>query len=388
MNNDCLKNKKMKRVFSERTIEQFNEALRLALSGADTCTTISADDVKNILSLARSQDVFQLACYGIIKQGFSVPAEEELYTASGIYLYKQNEYLLEKTRQVLDSEHIPYVPLKGAVIKELYPKPWMRSSCDVDILVHEENIERAIDALVKGGFVTDGKREYHDISLYYGGFHLELHFNICENIPRIDNVLERVWKYVHLKTGYEYRENNAFLMFHILAHMLYHFLKGGSNIKQFVDIWLMRKNELFTEEELLPFLQECRLERFYGVICEVTDIWFEGKTPTGLSTRIEKQIISGGVAGGRVNTDKVNIFIDGGRNKHILHLAFLPFREMQWIYPELRKYPFLLPYYYCKRVLSKTIGKERNRAKEIMQADTNGSDASEELDLLDKMGLH
>ena len=84
----------------------------------------------------------------------------------------------------LSKNKIDHIPLKGSVIRKLYPEPWMRTSCDIDVLVHENDIERAENLLCeKLGYTSKGERDYHDISMYSDtGVHLELHFNIKENI--------------------------------------------------------------------------------------------------------------------------------------------------------------------------------------------------------------
>ncbi|MBO4954226.1 MAG: nucleotidyltransferase family protein, partial [Clostridia bacterium] len=36
---------------------------------------------------------------------------------------------------------IDFMPLKGAVIRQYYPEPWMRTSCDIDIHVKKDRLE-------------------------------------------------------------------------------------------------------------------------------------------------------------------------------------------------------------------------------------------------------
>ena len=51
--------------------------------------------------------------------------------------YMQLNYEYEQVCQVLEQEKIPFIPLKGSVLRNDYPEPWMRTSCDVDILQQE-----------------------------------------------------------------------------------------------------------------------------------------------------------------------------------------------------------------------------------------------------------
>ena len=235
-----------------------------------------------------------------------------------------------------------------------------------------------------------GEREYHGVSLYYGEAHLELHFNICENFQRIDRVLNRVWENVEKVSEYEYRETPAFFAFHNVAHFLYHFLRGGCNIKQLLDLWLMRKEGFYEEKEILSFLSKCRLKKFYNIICEETEVLFDNKEPTDMTMAIEKHIFLGGIAGGKDSADIISIIMGGGKWKYFINSLFIPFREMKWHYPILRKYPVLLPFYYCKRLIVKTVGSERRRAKSLINTNIKMRDAGEDdiINLLEKMGLN
>lgn len=371
--------------YSDKAIELFHALLRSAISTGENVDLQGAEElVGEVLLMAKAQDVLLLICSSIERNKGILSTEHKNNRAQGIYQYIQNNHTLKKANEVLKSGEIRYIPLKGAVIKNLYPEPWMRYSCDIDILVQEKDIEKAIGLLVKAGFTTDNKREYHDVSLYYGTTHLELHFNICENIPRIDNTLSQVWKHTEPVDAYEYRETNEFFAFHILAHMLYHFLRGGSNIKQFVDFYLLRKNNMYDEEKLKQLLSGCRLGKFYKVICEFTDNIMNGKE-TDLTHEIEKMVFNGGLILRSKQSDNVSIAVGGGIGKYILKSVFIPKREMEWIYPILKKHPILLPHFYYKRLLTKTIGKERERAQNVLKAHKNLDNDTETL--LRELGL-
>lgn len=53
---------------------------------------------------------------------------------------------------IFDKIKIAYIPLKGAVIRPYYPYDSMRTSCDIDILIHEEDLELAIKNLIEKGY--------------------------------------------------------------------------------------------------------------------------------------------------------------------------------------------------------------------------------------------
>lgn len=130
-----------------------------------------------------------------------------------VYRNEQIKYAFAQICDTFDQSSIPHIPLKGSVIRPFYPQESMRTSCDIDIFVKEKNLETAIDELVKKGFQC-GDRNYHDVSLFsQAGVHLELHFNIQENIEKLDAVLQDVWKYARLTDGSRYKFTDEFLSF-------------------------------------------------------------------------------------------------------------------------------------------------------------------------------
>jgi hypothetical protein len=125
-----------------------------------------------------------------------------------VYRYEKLAYAQKEISEIFTREKIPHVLLKGAVIRCFYPHPWHRSSCDVDILVHEEDLSRACAALCdRAGYRVEGKKKFHDIHLYsQGGVHLELHFNLLSTYERCDAVLSRVWDFANENA------NNCYLL--------------------------------------------------------------------------------------------------------------------------------------------------------------------------------
>ena len=270
---------------------------------------------------------------------------------------------LKNVCATLDTANIPYILLKGSILRNYYPEPWMRTSCDIDILIHENDLERATEALKRSGFETDGKRNYHDVHFYCGDIHLELHFSILENDENSDAVLLKVWDYAEKVGDCEYRELPEYFVFHHIAHAACHFLAGGCGIKPFVDLWILKRKGFYEEEKLLPFLEKCGLAKFYDSVCKLTDVWLNGKEHDDLTFRMEKYVLSGGVYGNSENASAAGAAVNKGKRKYLLKVAFPPYKTMCVIYPSLKKRKLLLPFYYIRRIFGKIFGKDRKRVK-------------------------
>ena len=270
---------------------------------------------------------------------------------------------LERIKQAFEDAKIPYIPLKGAVIRGLYPKAWMRTSCDIDILVKKEDIKKATHSLIEIGFETDGKENFHDIHFYNGNIHLELHFSICENDKRLDAVLSKVWDHAEKVGDYEYAELPEFYLFHHIAHMAYHFVGGGCGIRPFIDLWILKQRGFYQEEKLLPLLEKSNLVKFYQSVCKLTGVWMNSEKHDDLTLQTERYILSGGVYGTSGNANAAGAAKSKGKRKYLLKIAFPPYKIMCIIYPSLKKRKILLPFYYIHRIFAKLFGKDRQKVK-------------------------
>ena len=60
----------------------------------------------------------------------------------------------EQVFKEMDAAGIWHLPLKGSVLKSLYPKPWMRQMSDNDILFDPEYQSEVKDIMVKRGYLA------------------------------------------------------------------------------------------------------------------------------------------------------------------------------------------------------------------------------------------
>ena len=266
--------------------------------------------------------------------------------------------------EVFQNSGIDHIFLKGSVIRTLYPEPWMRTSCDIDVLIKEKDLARATKALTEVGFETDGKKEFHDVSFYYSQIHLELHFSVLENDPQTDGLLSKIWEHTVSAGGCEYKETNEFFVFHHVAHAAYHLLSGGCGIRFFIDLKLMMDKDFYDDNALIALLNECNLVPCYEAFKNLVNVWFSGATPTESTERLAKFVLKGGAFGNGKNA----LYVDLVKKKkskfgYKLSLAFLPYGDMCVLYPSLKGRGILLPFYYLHRIFIKLFGKDRQRAR-------------------------
>ena len=269
------------------------------------------------------------------------------------------DHLLQIICDALSGNGIPYILLKGAVIRNLYPDPNLRTSSDIDILVRDDDLEKAVGALEKDTDLRYLRRSYHNVTLYSGVIHLELHFSLLENVGSLDRLLKEAWKYaVPTGDGSRYDFTPEYQLFYVMAHMSHHFLIGGLGIRPFLDLWLLRTGTEFDEEEVRRMCAECGILTFYTECSHLSRVWLEGEKHTEATALLEEVSLSGGVFGSRK-------FKNAGRQRkqkklgYILSRVFPPADQVREYYgdPSAKKHSKL--YYYVKRLRSWTSSARR-----------------------------
>mgnify|MGYP000152239857 CR=1 FL=1 len=93
-------------------------------------------------------------CFGSVGTGSRMPQGElgeklKQQENLALYRYMNQDYALQEIGEVFTEKQIPFLPLKGSVLREEYPEPWLRTSGDIDILVHEQDVKRASQVLME-----------------------------------------------------------------------------------------------------------------------------------------------------------------------------------------------------------------------------------------------
>ena len=121
-----------------------------------------------------------------------------------LYRFEKSNYEFNEIVKLFEEKQIRFIPLKGAILRELYPEQWMRTSCDIDILIEKEHFCRATQYLVDAG-LKKGIESPHDISfITASGVHIELHHSLIDDdrISNIDCILSKVWENSVVHNGY------------------------------------------------------------------------------------------------------------------------------------------------------------------------------------------
>ncbi len=344
----------------------FFALIRFEINGAplddEMKKLVTPEILVSLYKISKKQDLAHLICDALDKNGFLCDDTEiKKYffkeRVLAICRYEQIKYEYDNICNVLTEEKIPFIPLKGSVLRDYYPEPWMRTSCDIDVLVHIEDAEHAIEILQNKLKYNNKGIGAHDIQLYSeSGVHLELHFSLMEAQrndvqKKLIKQMNMVWTETELLDGYRYGLKGEFFFLYHLTHMLNHFVGGGCGIRFFLDTWIICHKVIFDKKRFNDFLKRTDLEKFAQAVIRTSNIWFDGLKSDVIANEIKDYILYAGMYGDLKN----RIALQKGKNKgkisYIISRIFLPYQELKFQYPFLRKHKILLPFYQIRRWL-------------------------------------
>ena len=270
----------------------------------------------------------------------------------------------------------------------------MRTSCDIDILVHENDLEKTTEYLVRDlGYIYDRKGP-HDVSLYLQSqLHLELHYTLIgDGVAKSScEVLKNVWQsaFLQKKKEHRYEMTDEMFYFYHIAHMAKHFEKGGCGIRPFIDLWILDNIKDVDHDKRDELLSQGNLLRFAEVARMLSRVWFENNEHTEITKKMERYILRGGIYGTNENRIAVQQQKRGGRLKYALSKIFIPYDNIKFHYPILQKHRWLMPIMEVRRWLKLVFcGHAKRTVRELSYNQMISKDTSNENKIfLEEIGL-
>ncbi len=323
-------------VFSLPLPEQFDKEL-------------SSEEAKKLLHTAKLHDLAHLIASALKKNAIRLPVEESQEFQKQLFL---SVYRTEKLRHefkrlsaLFEDEKISFIPLKGTVLRPHYPEAWMRTSCDIDLLLSERDLERASKVVVdRGGYKDRGQWKGERSFFSPDGTHLELHFYNEEDKEK-SIVFREIWDHVSPSAENRFCMQTEWEFFyaHHLMHMAKHFSHGGCGIRPFVDLFLMRKKIQMDSEKKNAYLEKFGLTVFAGACEHLASVWFDDAQHTDLTEKMQEYLLGAGIFGSIENQVALE---KSGKSKLLSGIfahIWLPYGVIKYQFPVLLRHKWLLP---------------------------------------------
>lgn len=315
------------------------------------------EEAQNVIS---SQSLVPLIYPGAINCG--IFAKSELMQKYQVDYFR---HLVTSDRQVrtvdqickaFEENGIEYMPLKGYILKKLYPKPEMRAMCDADILIRLEQYEKIQSVMQSLRFHYKGE-SFHDYVWENDALYLELHKRLfAKNEGELYQFFGDGWDVAVRDGGYRHRLNAEEEYIYLFSHIVKHFRFSGIGVKHFVDLYLYRiAHPDMDEEKIERGMVTLRLLDFYRNAEQMIKVWFEGQESDPTSEMMSDYVFSGGSFGtlknrmyyeGLVHASKKKKGAKNAKTKSLFQEIFPSLHAMQLAYNILLKWPILLPIYW------------------------------------------
>lgn len=353
--------------------------LSCALKGLKPCEKPYDISYKELLQLAEFHSVANLAYYAIEKLEDKPEAKllKEWSEIRDMGVVKSFTQLTERD-QIIDAltrEQISVLPLKGCLMKEMYPQVDMRMMADLDMLIHFEDGLKAKNIMESLGYQVElFQTTNHDIYIKPPVMEVELHTQMVHKKSDYFNYYEYIWEKVSAKTGnpylYEFGWDDYYIF--LITHFAKHYYVGGSGIRSIMDIYIFLNihkdnlNEKYLEKEL----KTLNLWEFKEEVESIAQKWFDGSIQDIKLDTTGEYIIKSGTYGTvdlTIQNDILKINKEGKSLKkakitYFLRRAFMNKDSMKKKYNILIKLPFLMPVFWVYRLIYALI-KKRKRVK-------------------------
>lgn len=342
------------------TRELLRSAVRYALTGnKDNISLLQAadnDELAGLYKLSKAQDLAHLVAHALNENGVETDSElrSKFEKQLGLAVYRTtlNDSTLARICDLLEEIGVDFIPLKGSVLRAYYPERWMRTSCDIDVLIHECDIDKCCQAITERLGMKCKSRNSHDVPFYSDdNVHLELHFTLIEDGRAAESarILSAVWEHSSLRSGWShyYEMSDAMFYYYHLAHAAKHLEVSGSGIRQVLDLYILDRICAKDASARDALLTEGGLYKLCECMRSLSRVWLGDKTADESDLKLEDYLISSGVYGNlenRVSLELDSSGIKGNRIVYVFKRLFLPYETMKYQYPILEKWKILLPF--------------------------------------------
>ena len=275
---------------------------------------------------------------------------------------RERKIILEK----LEEAAVWYLPLKGAVIKDLYPKFGMREMCDHDILV--DSVHRAdVDKIMLGLGFRKGEIEcgIHDTYFKPPCLNFEMHWALFDRSidPAVADYYENVESHLikDNSTGYGRHFSPEDLYIFVIVHAYKHYLMAGTGLRTLLDVYLLLKKTAPDLSAVSAELEKINLSEFEKKVRMLAFGLFGGDELPDDAVQMLEYMMDSGVYGTVDN--RVGNFIQRsgggqtGKRRYILNRLFPSMEQIKegnsFFYRHKILLPLLLPYRIGRAVLKR-----------------------------------
>ena len=313
-----------------------------------------------ILKVATLHQMYSMLYAGALNLGAdkNVPQMKALFdrVCKSIIVSDRQLHQINRILDAFENNGIDHIPLKGIILKSMYPEAHMRLMGDADILIRLDQIDECDRVMAELGF-EKGPESDHELIYNHRDLFVELHKRTIPSYNKdyyayFGDGWEKAIKCDSTKSRYTYNSEDEFIF--IFTHFAKHYRDSGIGFRHLCDIWVyLNKRPNLNDDYMKSEMQKLCLYDFYLNIRDALTYCFEDGELTEKAEFILKNIFSGGAYGtseaSRLS-DAVKMSkgktVRGAWLKKVIKIACPPYKTMTERYSALKKVPILLPVFW------------------------------------------
>ena len=199
-------------------------------------------DLKELFEVCKRHNLTACVAYALESAGI----KDDEYTQAKAKAIRKNILLDFERKLILDemeSRHIWYMPLKGSLLKDMYPMSGMRQMADNDILCDSSKMAEVRDIFLNAGYTCEHFGQgNHDVYFKEPVLNFEMHsklfmkYQVGVIADYYHGIKRQLIKDDNNEYGYHF-SNEDFYLF-MLAHEYKHFSRGGTGVRSLLDTYI------------------------------------------------------------------------------------------------------------------------------------------------------
>ena len=254
----------------------------------------------------------------------------------------------------LEKTGIWYMPLKGSVLKDLYPRFGMREMTDVDILFDQSRAGEVRDIMQRLGFKVEAfdvgpDDQYSRPPVSFVEMHRELFgWNRKADLKSwAREVRERLIPDADGGFGRHFSPEDFYL--YLVAHEYKHFSESGGGLRSLLDVFVYLRKTPVDLEAVRREAEKLGLADFERENRELAFALFREEPLTEAQQRLLDRFLRDGAFGSQEDPVRTQV-AEMGRGRYFLSRLTLPKERMLEVFPLLRKAPALYPVFWVGRL--------------------------------------
>ena len=308
-------------------------------------------DLSGVLAVAKKHSLGAIAAYALDSADVFDKRYKE---AKGISISKNINHEIERAKILEEFEKagIWYLPLKGIIMKEYYPKAGMREMCDNDILFDKRYVKKVKNIMTKLEFKMVHDDSGHDIAFIKEPLcNFEMHTELLGN--GYDKTLNAYYSDVKARLIKEYDKDfcyhfsdDDFYIF-MTAHEYIHYSSCGTGLRSLLDCYIFEKEKGATlnKEYIASQLEKLGISEFEKERRELAMKIFSSTVFPELNDSETEMFMYYMTAGtyGNIENAVNNNLKDQSKFSFWLHKIFISPKKMANYHPFTRKSILLYP---------------------------------------------